>query len=231
MSGRFKGTRSGGQAAQGGDGQPSAIRSIGAGERRGAASAGRESMPPARGSGSRPSSACAGSRCSARREPVLSWPSGCVFRFRSAGACGDRLSALAQHLPHLALADQRAGCTSAIRRCCSPMTSCSWRRCCSSPAGSPTPSPSCSSSGGGVGGNPAPTRTLWLGGLALALAAVLAFFRLPLPWHGAAPLELPPLYIAGMWVAVACCVVFSALYSGRTAAESRQMSNALPPPR
>ncbi len=72
-----------------------------------------------------------------------------------------------------------------------------------------------------------PTRTLWLGGLALALAAVLAIFRLPLPWHGVAPLELPPLYIAGMWVAVACCVVFSALYSGRTAAELRQMSNAL----
>ena len=77
-----------------------------------------------------------------------------------------------------------------------------------------------------------PTRTLWLGGLALALAAVLAFVRLPLPWHGAAPLELPPLYIAGMWVAVACCVVFSALYSGRTAAESRgRCRTRWPPPR
>jgi two-component system sensor histidine kinase RegB len=72
-----------------------------------------------------------------------------------------------------------------------------------------------------------PTRTLWLGALALVLAAVLAFIRLPLPWEGGVTFALPPLYIAGMWVAVACCVVFSALYSGRTAAESRQMSNAL----
>ena len=72
-----------------------------------------------------------------------------------------------------------------------------------------------------------PNRTLWLGGLALVLAAILAFFRLPLPWYGGATFELPTLYMAGVWLAIACCVVFSALYSGRTASESRQMSNAL----
>ena len=42
-----------------------------------------------------------------------------------------------------------------------------------------------------------PNRTLWLGGLALVLAAILAFFRLPLPWYGGATFELPTLYMAG----------------------------------
>ena len=38
---------------------------------------------------------------------------------------------------------------------------------------------------------------------------------------------LPQLYIAGMWVAIICGVVFSAIYARRIAEEARQMSSAL----
>ncbi len=43
----------------------------------------------------------------------------------------------------------------------------------------------------------------------------------------AAPLVLPQAYIAGMWAAIVCGVVFSAIYARRIAEEARQMSAAL----
>ena len=73
-----------------------------------------------------------------------------------------------------------------------------------------------------------PTRhTLLLGGLALALTTALAFVRLPLPWAPDGGFELPRLYMTGIWAAVVCGVVFSALYASRIAEETRQMSQAL----
>ncbi|MFN4140687.1 ActS/PrrB/RegB family redox-sensitive histidine kinase [Aestuariivirga sp.] len=69
--------------------------------------------------------------------------------------------------------------------------------------------------------------TLWLGLLAFACATFLAFRHLPLPWVPGEPFELPEVYTAGMWAAIMCGVVFSAIYARRIADEARQMSAAL----
>jgi two-component system sensor histidine kinase RegB len=69
--------------------------------------------------------------------------------------------------------------------------------------------------------------TLFLSGLAFVCASFLAFDHLPLPWFAAAPLALPPIYIAGMWTALVSGAVFSVIYARRIAEEARQMSAAL----
>ena len=69
--------------------------------------------------------------------------------------------------------------------------------------------------------------TLWLGFLAFVSATFLAFRHYPLPWAPGDTLQLPDAYIAGMWAAIMCGVVFSAIYARRIADEARQMSVAL----
>ena len=69
--------------------------------------------------------------------------------------------------------------------------------------------------------------TLWLGLMAFACATFLAFQHYPLPWVPGERMELPEIYIAGMWAAIVCGVVFSAIYARRIADEARQMSTAL----
>ncbi len=69
--------------------------------------------------------------------------------------------------------------------------------------------------------------TLWLGALAFVCATFLAVEHLPLPWNPQAPLVLPRAYVGGMWAAIVCGVVFSAIYARRIAEEARQMSAAL----
>jgi two-component system, sensor histidine kinase RegB len=69
--------------------------------------------------------------------------------------------------------------------------------------------------------------TAALGALAFAFASLLAVYHLPLPWKAGEDLELPALYIAGLWIAVLCGTGFSAVYARRLAEEARQMSVAL----
>jgi two-component system, sensor histidine kinase RegB len=69
--------------------------------------------------------------------------------------------------------------------------------------------------------------TMMLGLMAFASATVLAFHHYPLPWVPGQRLELPNVYIGGMWAAIMSGVVFSAIYAGRIADEARQMSAAL----
>ena len=69
--------------------------------------------------------------------------------------------------------------------------------------------------------------TLWLCLLAFACATFLAFRHYPLPWVPGERLDLPEAYIGGMWAAIMCGVVFSAIYARRIADEARQMSVAL----
>jgi two-component system, sensor histidine kinase RegB len=69
--------------------------------------------------------------------------------------------------------------------------------------------------------------TIWLGVMAFGCATFLAFKHYPLPWLPGQRLELPEFYIAGMWTAIICGVVFSAIYARRIAEEARQMSAAL----
>ncbi len=69
--------------------------------------------------------------------------------------------------------------------------------------------------------------TLVLGLLSFGCATLLAFQHLPLPWPGADGLNLPGIYLFGLWTAIACGTVFSAIYARRIAEEARQMSVAL----
>lgn len=68
--------------------------------------------------------------------------------------------------------------------------------------------------------------TVSLGALGMACITLLAFYHEPLPWPDA-DLELPWLYIAGIWFALAIGTAFVAAYAWRVAAEARYMSDAL----
>lgn len=68
--------------------------------------------------------------------------------------------------------------------------------------------------------------TAVLCGLVIVCASVLVFAHLPLPWSSTG-LELPPLYVSGMWAAVVTGTLFLAVYVGSLTAEGRRMSDAL----
>ncbi|MEZ5841382.1 MAG: ActS/PrrB/RegB family redox-sensitive histidine kinase [Hyphomicrobiales bacterium] len=72
-----------------------------------------------------------------------------------------------------------------------------------------------------------PKRTIILGLLVLAIATALVVWHEPLPWNENDPLKLPFLYIAGVWVALACGTVFMGVYAWRVAEEARQLADAL----
>jgi len=72
-----------------------------------------------------------------------------------------------------------------------------------------------------------PAHTLLLGALVVASTSVLAFWHLPLPWDAAQPLNLPPLYIGGIWVAILLGVGFTAVYAWRVSAEADDLAEAL----
>jgi two-component system sensor histidine kinase RegB len=69
--------------------------------------------------------------------------------------------------------------------------------------------------------------TMLLGGLAVAMAALLAFFHLPLPWYDDTVLAIPFIYVAGMFLAVSSSIAFTAVYAFRVAEEARLLANAL----
>jgi two-component system, sensor histidine kinase RegB len=71
------------------------------------------------------------------------------------------------------------------------------------------------------------TWTLALAAVAFACSTILAFVHKPLPWATNETLSLPPTYVAGMWAALVCGTVFSAIYARRIAEEARLMSSAL----
>ena len=62
--------------------------------------------------------------------------------------------------------------------------------------------------------------------LVIVCATALVFGHLPLPWAEIG-LELPGLYVWGLWAAVVIGTLFLAVYAGSLAAEGRRMSNAL----
>lgn len=69
--------------------------------------------------------------------------------------------------------------------------------------------------------------TLQLGVLAILCATLLAFFHLPIPWAAGEELNLPNIYIGGMWFAVIASLTFTAVYAFRVADEARKLSDAL----
>ncbi|AZN97624.1 HAMP domain-containing histidine kinase [Mesorhizobium sp. M9A.F.Ca.ET.002.03.1.2] len=69
--------------------------------------------------------------------------------------------------------------------------------------------------------------TAILGTLVMVAASLLVFFHLPLPWYEGAPLAMPFIYVAGMWMAVFSSIAFTAIYAFRVAEEARLLANAL----
>lgn len=69
--------------------------------------------------------------------------------------------------------------------------------------------------------------TLFLGILAIVCTTFLAFYHLPLPWLQGVRLQLPNIYIGGMWFAVISSLSFTAIYAFRVADEARKLSDAL----
>lgn len=70
-------------------------------------------------------------------------------------------------------------------------------------------------------------QTILLSGLVIVVASLLAFIYLPLPWNNPGHLQLPLLYIAGVWTAIVASLTFTALYVFRVADESRKLADAL----
>ncbi|MCP2678965.1 ActS/PrrB/RegB family redox-sensitive histidine kinase [Maricaulaceae bacterium NA33B04] len=62
--------------------------------------------------------------------------------------------------------------------------------------------------------------------IATAGSIILALWHFPLPWSGPEP-ELPPLYQAAIWVALAIAIAFTAMYAWRVGSEARRMGTAL----
>jgi two-component system sensor histidine kinase RegB len=72
-----------------------------------------------------------------------------------------------------------------------------------------------------------PWRTLLLGVLAMACVTVIAFVHQPLPWLPGEQLNLPFLYVMGIWCAILLGLAFTGVYAWRVAEEARQLAEAL----
>lgn len=72
-----------------------------------------------------------------------------------------------------------------------------------------------------------PRHTFLLGSLVVVTASTLAFVHQPLPWHPNRPLDLPPLYVGGIWVSIMLGVVFTAIYAWRVSVEADDLAEAL----
>jgi two-component system, sensor histidine kinase RegB len=69
--------------------------------------------------------------------------------------------------------------------------------------------------------------TVALGMMAFVFSSALSVLHLPLPWPAGESFVLPPIYVAGLWLAILCGTAFSAIYARRMAEEARMMSAAL----
>jgi two-component system, sensor histidine kinase RegB len=69
--------------------------------------------------------------------------------------------------------------------------------------------------------------TLMLAALAIGCATVLVFIHYPLPWPEEDQLELPPLYMIGVWLSLLLAIGYISIYSWQIIEESRQLSDAL----
>jgi len=69
--------------------------------------------------------------------------------------------------------------------------------------------------------------TLFLGGMAMALVTVLAFFYVPLRFESGEVLVVPGLFELGYWLAMVVGIGFLGLYSWRVSSEMHAMSDAL----
>jgi two-component system sensor histidine kinase RegB len=72
-----------------------------------------------------------------------------------------------------------------------------------------------------------PRLTLMLGAFAMVCATVLVFEHYPLPWDPDDPLELPWVYLLGVWWTILLAIGFIGVYSWQLTEEGRQLAEAL----
>ncbi len=72
-----------------------------------------------------------------------------------------------------------------------------------------------------------PRLTLMLGGFAMLCATVLVFVHYPLPWDVDDPLELPWIYLLGVWLSILLAIGFIGVYAWQLTEEGRQLAEAL----
>jgi two-component system sensor histidine kinase RegB len=66
---------------------------------------------------------------------------------------------------------------------------------------------------------------LALGGYTLALITALAIYHLPLPSEPGLPLALPPIYVAGLWIALMLSLGFTTIVTFRISSEATRMQS------
>jgi two-component system sensor histidine kinase RegB len=72
-----------------------------------------------------------------------------------------------------------------------------------------------------------PRITIILGVFAVVCATVLIFAHYPLPWDADDPLELPWIYLLGVWFSIMLAIGFIGVYAWQITEESRQIAEAL----
>ena len=72
-----------------------------------------------------------------------------------------------------------------------------------------------------------PRITLILAAFAMVCATVLVFAHYPLPWDPEDPLELPWIYLLGVWLSILLAISFIGLYAWQITEEGRQLAEAL----
>ena len=70
-------------------------------------------------------------------------------------------------------------------------------------------------------------HTVVLGCAVVAIITTLAFTPFSLPWFGGRVIAMPPLLLAGTWLAIVSTLAFTAIYAFRVAAEARKLAEAL----
>jgi two-component system sensor histidine kinase RegB len=72
-----------------------------------------------------------------------------------------------------------------------------------------------------------PRMTLLIGTFAMLCATVLVFFHYDLPWDAEDPLDLPEIYMVGVWLSILLAIGYIGVYTWQVAEEARQLSDAL----
>src|SRR5271157_3796743 len=72
-----------------------------------------------------------------------------------------------------------------------------------------------------------PRMTLMIGMFAMFCATALVFLHYNLPWDADDPLELPEIYMVGVWLSILLAIGYIGVYTWQVAEEARQLSDAL----
>ena len=72
-----------------------------------------------------------------------------------------------------------------------------------------------------------PRMTVLLGVFAVLCATALVFVHYPLPWDAEDPLELPAIYMMGVWLSILIAMGFIGVYAWQITEEARQLAEAL----